>query len=174
MERQEHSLLIVGAGDLGQAVAEIAFASGAYQNIAFLDDAPNQSKQEQAQIIGRIDNLQLFTGLYSHTIVAIGNNQKRREIRLQIKKTDMVEPVIIHPSAVISPTVAIGNGTIVRENVVLSRKVRIGEGVILNIGVLVDHNCVIGDNTHLPMGTIVRNNVQIPELSVYRPRQVIE
>ena len=39
-------LLIVGAGDLGQAVAEWVIASGQFQRVAFLDDHPDATKAQ--------------------------------------------------------------------------------------------------------------------------------
>ena len=167
-------LLIVGAGDLGQAIAEWVIASGQFQRVAFLDDHPDETKQEQAQVVGRISDVLHLHSEFSHAIAAIGHNLTRKNIRSQIKEAGYIEPVLIHPSAIISPTATLGAGTIIRERVVLSRKVCICEGVILNIGVSIDHNCVIRDNTHLPMGMIVRNNVIVPELSVFQPGEIIQ
>ena len=167
-------LLIVGAGDLGQAIAEQVIAAGLYQQVAFLDDHPDDEKQQQAPIIGRIQDIELFHSEFTHAIAAIGNNQTRQTVRDYIKAAGYIEPTIIHPSAVISPTATVGAGSIIREQVVLSRKVQIGEGVLLNIGVSIDHNCIIGDNTHIPMGAIFRNNVNIAALSVFQPGAVIE
>ena len=167
-----HSLLILGAGDLGQVVAEMA--EGQYDRIAFLDDNPTAEKQEQYPIIGGLQSFENVSSLFTHAVPAYGNTALKIEIMRRIKACGLIMPRIIHPSAIISPTAEIGAGTIIRENAVISRKVVIGECVLINMGVLIDHGCVVGDCSHLPMGMIVRNEKQIPECSMFRPGELLE
>lgn len=166
------SLLILGAGDLGQVVAEMA--TGQYDRIAFLDDQPTAEKEEQYPIVGGLEALEDVCGEFTHAIPAYGNPELKDGIRERIKACGLVMPRVIHPSAIISPAAVLHEGVIIRENVVISRKAEVGECVLVNMGVLIDHGCVIGACSHLPMGMIVRNAVKIPDCSTFRPGEVLE
>ena len=51
----------------------------------------------------------------------------------------------IHPSAVISASVKMGNGVMIAANATLNPMVEIGNGVICNTSSSIDHECIIGD-----------------------------
>ena len=174
MSVEKESLLILGAGELGQAVAEMAVATGKYDKISFLDDNPSSEKEKYFPIVGTIEDLFMFVGRFSNVISAFGNNQIRYSIRTKAKEFGFKLPSIIHASAVVSPLAIIKEGVIIREKVAISHKVVIEEGCLINMGVLIDHCCFIGHDTHLPMGVIVRNEIHIPEMSTFVPGQVIE
>lgn len=164
-------MLILGAGDLGQVVAEMV--ADEYEEIAFLDD--DLEKDSEYPIIGKTNELERFAARkYSAAVCAFGNNQVRQRLRMKAKELGFFLPTVIHPSSSISASATIGEGTIIRENVAISRKVVIEPGCVINMGVLIDHCCLIGHDTHLPMGVIVRNGIHVPALSVFRPCEVIE
>lgn len=85
-KRRERTLLVVGAGGLGQDVAEIACLSGRYTKIVFLDDAPNPEKERQYHIVGGVDDLEKFVGHYEYAIAAVGNNEYRLKVHNRIKR----------------------------------------------------------------------------------------
>ena len=165
----QDSLLILGAGGLGQAVAEIAKISGNFARYAFLDDRLSSDVTLDA-----LDHLSQHTADFTHCIAAFGNNSLRAFYTAKIKELGFQLPVIVHPSAVISYMAHVAPGTIVRENVVISHEVIVEEGCLLNIGCLIDHNCHIGAFSHIPMGAVVRNAAQIPPQSDFKPQEVIE
>ena len=162
------SLLILGAGGLGQVVAEIAQCAGSFTQIAFLDDQPS------GNVKGPLSRLGKYGADFTHCIAAFGNNSLRAFYTAKIKELGFQLPVIIHPSAVISSMARVAPGTIVRENVVISHEVIVEEGCLLNIGCLIDHNCHIGAFSHIPMGAVVRNAANIPPQSDFKPQEVIE
>ena len=171
---EPHTLLILGAGGLGQVAAEMAQMTGCYSMIAFLDDYPTAEKETIFHIVGKTSEIEKFQGKFSHAIPAFGDNQIRHNLRLQLEKCGFRIPRLIHKTAIISPTAQIGDGAIIRENVVISRQVVVGKGCLINIGAMIDHECQIGDDAHIPMGAIVRNNVAIPNLGTYEPGVIIQ
>ena len=171
---EERTLLIIGAGGLGQVVAESAQMSGRYTKIAFLDDDPTPAKGRLFNIIGHTDQAAEFVCEFIYAIPAFGNNEKRYELMQYLRACGYKIPRIIHPSAYISPTVSIGEGTIIRPMAVISREVEIGECCLINIGAMIDHKCKIGKCTHIPMGCVVRNEVVISDMSTFEPNSVVE
>ncbi len=171
---EQCTLLILGAGGLGQVVAESAQMSGRYTKIAFLDDAPRPDKSRLFTILGVISDAERLVNSFIYAIPAFGNNEKRYEMMLKLKEWGYKIPRIIHPTAYISPTVSIGEGTIIRPLVGVSRDVVIGECCLINMGALIDHGCRIGRCTHIPMNAVVRNEVVIEPMSDFPAGAVIE
>lgn len=171
---EQRTLLIIGAGGLGQVVAESAQMSGRYTNIAFLDDEPTEEKGRLFHIIGEVADAARFVDKYTYAIPAFGDNKRRYELMLTLKELGYRIPRIIHHTAFVSPTASIGEGTIIRPRATISRNVVIGECCLINMGALIDHKCVIGSCTHIPMGCVVRNEVNIPPMSSFEPNSVVE
>ena len=141
------SLLIIGAGSHGQAVAECAEACG-YEKIDFLDD-------NNPDAVGGIDQLEEVVDKYNGVIVSIGNNEIRRELVTRLQIINAPLPVLIHPRAFVSPTTTIGSGSIVLPGAVIHTNANIGIGCIISIGALIDHDAVVEDFSHINTGAIV-------------------
>jgi len=174
VNRRERTLLIVGAGGLGQDVAEIAMMSGRYAKIAFLDDQPTPEKERQYAVVGTVDELPKFVGKYGYAISAVGNNEYRMKMHNEIKRLGFDIPILIHPTAIVHPLALLSPGDIIRAMCFVSSGVEIGESVLLNIGCKIDHNCMIGDGCHISMGTVVRNEVKVPPYSGFKSNTVVE
>ena len=69
----------------------------------------------------------------------------------------------IHPSAIISPSAKIGEGTVVMAGAVINADTVIGKHCIVNTGATVDHDCVIGDYCHIAPGANVSGGTHIGE-----------
>ena len=171
---EERTLLIIGAGGLGQVVAESAQMSGRYTKIAFLDDQPTPDKARLYNIIGSTQDITKYKKQFIYAIPAFGSNEKRFELMQHLRDCGYKIPRIIHPTAYISPKVSIGEGTIIRPMVGISREVVIGECCLINMGAMIDHRCKIGRCTHIPIGAVVRGEVDIPPMSNFAPNSVIE
>src|SRR4029079_269454 len=74
----------------------------------------------------------------------VGHNGIREKIHTQLAKL-IGDPInAIHPSAVISASVKMGNGVMIAANSTLNPMVEIGNGVVCNTSSTIDHECVIG------------------------------
>ena len=96
----------------------------------------------------------------SPLIISIGDNKIRRTISRQL---DAGFGTAVHPSAVVSPYAAVGEGTVVMQGVILQSCTRIGRHCIINTGASVDHECVVEDYVHLSPHTTLCGNVHIGE-----------
>lgn len=146
-------IVIIGASGHGKVIADIAVRNG-YEEIVFLDD--NESIKECAgfPVIGKTCEAEKISG---DKIVAIGNAEIREKI--QRKLNDVV--TLIHPDAVISRRVEIGEGSVIMAGSVINSDVIIGKGCIINTGSSVDHDCKIGDFTHISVGAHVAGTCDI-------------
>lgn len=156
------SLLIIGAGSFSPEVEELASLLG-YNDIAFLDDNPDSAYC--SPVIGSTADIAACRTQYDTAIVALGKNETRVKYYNELKRCGYTIPVLIHPTAYVSPTAMIAPGCIIRAKAVVSRDVKIGEACILNVGALIDHHVEIGYGCHILMGAVVRNKAKVEPLT---------
>lgn len=154
-----NNIVIVGAGGHGKVIADIAKLNG-YRKIVFLDDDIKLNKSEIYSVHGTTRDIPKYKDKFDF-IIAIGNNQIRKNITLQLNEQNIEQAVLIHPSAIIDSTVHIEEGTVIMANAVINAECKIGKGVIINTGSTVDHDCVIEDFTHICPGVHIAGTVKI-------------
>lgn len=160
------SLLIVGAGSFSTEVEELARYQG-FTDIAFLDD-------KDSSAIGTMKDIGKVRGKFDTAIVAMGNNENRRKYHEKLKLHSYNIPILIHPTAYVSPDAQLSPGCIIRTHAVVSRYVKLGEGVIVNIGSSIDHHCEIGAFSMILPGAVIRNSVKIEPGTWVKANEVVE
>jgi sugar O-acyltransferase (sialic acid O-acetyltransferase NeuD family) len=155
-------LLIAGAGGHGKVVAEAAQATGLWERIAFVDDRHAQLADTLGwPVLGGIDDAYRFRAEYADAVVAIGNAAVRLQVMDRLAAQGFGLPVVIHPSAWVSPSAALGEGTVVFAMAAINACTVIGRGGIVNTGATVDHDCRIGDGVHVCPGAHVAGDVAL-------------
>lgn len=148
-------LIIIGASGHGKVIADIAVRNG-YEDIVFLDDDESLKECAGFPVIGKTGEAKEMEG---DKIVAIGNPKIRERIQKDISGVI----TLIHPDAVISRRVKIGEGSVIMAGAVINTDVVIGKGCIINTGASVDHDCKIADYVHVSVGAHVAGTVHICE-----------
>lgn len=145
------NVVIIGAGGHGKVVADIVAACGD-NLIGFLDDSSDDER-----VIGGIGSFGMYQD--ARFIVAIGNSEARKEI---VSRLDGVSwYTAIHPSAVVSPSAKIGEGSVVCPNAVINAGAVIGKHCIINTASVVEHDNTIGDWCHISVGAKLGGTVKI-------------
>lgn len=148
------SILILGAGSFGQTLAETAMACG-YSRISFLDD-------ESPMAVGKLREAERFLADYPEAIVAIGSSALRERLQRQLREWGFCLPVLMHPTAYISPTAQLGEGCFLGPKAVVNTGACVGQGCILSVGAIVDHHARIGDWCQINTGSIVKAGAVVP------------
>lgn len=148
-------LVIIGASGHGKVIADIAIRNG-YEDIVFLDDDENVKGCAGFPVIGKTCEALKTDG---DKIVAIGNPKIRERIQEALNDT----VTLIHPNAVISRRVEIGEGSVIMAGAVINSDVVIGKGCIINTGASVDHDCKIADYVHVSVGSHLSGTVHVGE-----------
>lgn len=152
-------LIIIGASGHGKVVADIAKKNG-YEEIKFLDDDRSKKQNGIYEVIGTSEDIDKYLNEYDF-FVGIGNNKVRKRISKLLTANNIMQPILIHPSAVIDKTVVIEEGTVVMANVVINADAKIGKQCIINTASTVDHDCVIGNFSHISPGVNIAGTVCI-------------
>lgn len=149
------NLLIIGAGGHGKVVKEVAEAAGTFETIEFVDDNSKLA-------VGKICDLDRLRSRYEAAFPAIGNNQIRREILERLQELHYTIPVLIHPTAYISPSARIAEGTVIEPKAIVNANSNVEQGCIISVGAIVDHDVVVEACAHVNAGAICKAGSIIP------------
>lgn len=160
-------LLIVGSGGHGRVVHDVARASG-HEIVGFIDS----DEQLVGKVVGgtgttvvmsQADFLeQVRSGVIDEAVaIAIGDNRTRLDVLRSVEALAL--PVIVHPTATVSPSASLGPGTVVMPAAVINSNAKVGRGVIVNSAAVVEHDCVVANGAHISPGAVLAGGVVVHE-----------
>lgn len=176
-------ILVWGSGGHGQVVADVAEAAG-WEIAGFIATEPGTTERAGRSLTVHADREiralsaggALPPGV---TAIALGVGDNATRWGLAELLPERWLPTLIHPTAVVSPSAAIGAGTVLLPLVVVNARAKVGRGVILNTAAVVEHDCRIDDGAHLSPGALLGGGVVIERLAwigtggVVIPRMVV-
>lgn len=120
---------------------------------------------KESEVISKLKKFDYFA--------CVGHNGIREKIHTQLSRL-LGNPInAIHPSAVISASVRMGDGVMIAANATINPMAEIGRGVICNTSTSIDHECIIGDFTHIAPGAVLCGNVKVGRSSFIGANSVI-
>jgi UDP-perosamine 4-acetyltransferase len=153
-------LLIVGAGPHAKVCASVAHATERYRVVGFTERSDTEASA--SPVLGDDSILDReFANGRRHLFVGIGNNHRRLELVQKFEALGWTLPVLIHPSAVIDPTVVVGSGTLITAGAVVNVDASIESACIVNTGASVDHDCVVEAGCHIAPGARLCGTVRM-------------
>ena len=158
----EKTLLIIGAGGHGKAVAEAALLGGEWQRIAFADDRwPALRETFGWPVVSDVAGMAALEIQVAGAIAAVGNNAVREQLVKAIRAAGLPLVTVVHPRACVSAAAVIGAGTAIMALAMVGVDAAIGEGAIVNANATVDHDASLGDFSHLGVGVQLAGGVKI-------------
>ena len=143
-----------------------------YDDIAFLDDNPDKALVHP--VIGTMKDIAKNREQYLNAIVALGNNKNRMFYHKILESFNYKIPILVHPTAYVSPDAKLAPGCIVRAFAVVGRYAVLGKATILNIGAKVDHHCEIGEGSHLLINSVVRASKTVEAMTWLDAGKIVE
>lgn len=145
-------MILYGASGHGRVIKEIIDAQGG-QIEAFMDDNLSLNEYCGKKVLHNAEGV-------DNVIVSIGDNAVRKKV---VQKLNCHFGVAIHPTAVVSPSARIGEGTVVMAGAVINAGAVIGRHCIINTGASVDHECVLDDFVHIAPRAALCGQVHVGE-----------
>ena len=136
-------------------IQETAYLLG-YENAVFLDDAVKDK-----DVVGKCCDYKNFLEEYDTAVAALGDNNMRLYWTEKLMEAGYQVPALIHPSAVVSPSAEIGNGSFVMQRAVVNTHTVVEHGVLVNSGAVIDHDSHICSGAHVGLGSVVKANCTI-------------
>jgi len=155
-------LVIVGAGGHAKVVAEAAQVSG-FEIVGFVDQSPDcwGTKILGIPVLGDENVFDSPSQDECVAVVAVGDNALRESIVERLSTRNVRFAKVVHPSAVISASAALGDGTVILAGAVVNSMAVVGNHCIVNTMASVDHDCVIGDFAHISPGVHLAGSCEI-------------
>ena len=157
-------LLILGAGEYGQLVKELA--RNKFTTIDFLDD-------NSPAAVGKLTDYIKLKEKYENAVVAIGNNEVRAEWLDRLEEEGYILPIIISDKAYIYPSAIIEPGCIIEPMAVINANAIVKKGTIVSSGAVVNHNAIVNKYCHIDCNAIVGADAIVPEKMHLNYGQVI-
>lgn len=156
------TLLVLGAGGHGKAVAESALSSGDWERVIFADDRwPDLQLCFGTFVVSDIAAIGKLKGQVAGAIAAVGDNRRRQAWIALIEQTGLDLVSVVHPRAFVSNSASVQAGCVIMANAVVGTGAVIGRGAIVNAGAIVDHDACLGDFAHLGVGVQLAGGVRI-------------
>lgn len=153
-------IILIGNGGHSKVIKDIIEAQQQFEVVGFLDDKFDSYFENEHYFYDSLQNIELYKSDYLFNI-AIGNNFVREKIFQEMEVNIEQFPVLIHPTACISPSVSIGNGTVVMPGTVINADTVIGKHSIVNSGAIIEHDNDISDFVHLSPNATLAGNVTV-------------
>lgn len=166
MLSEQKNLIIIGVGGHARAVIDAAELQGF--NILGIIDTNYHDQEEEIinyKVMGGFSALEYFDTKDTDVFIAIGDGKERILYFEKARKMGFSIPKIIHPAAILSKYVTIGNGAFVNAGVILNSEIVIGDNSIVNTGAILDHEVHLGRYSHIAPGCKIGGRVEIGEFT---------
>lgn len=158
--------LVWGAGGHARVVADLVRACGHHvaafvdrEAARFHDGLDGVGVLEEGRFV---EELRAGRGLpegIGALALGVGDNRARAEcLRLA---EGLPLPALVHPRAVVSPSVRVGRGVVVFANAVVNGGAVLEAAVIVNTAAVVEHDCVLREGAHLSPGAVLAGGVTV-------------
>ena len=178
------NLLIIGARGFGREVINLAMQCDGYQTLfqikGFLDDKKNalDTFNGYPPIIDSVENYDVKDD--DVFVCGIGDvQQKKKYVQIILDKGGCFIS-LVHPTALINPTAAIGKGLLVFPFAQVGSAAIVGDYVLIQSYAGIAHDVKIGDYSRIDVqvlcvgGVIVGNDVTIHSGAVLNHKVVVE
>ena len=137
---KQMNLLILGAGNHGREVFEVASGLRVFGKIAFLDD--NKTGED---ILGTCRDFEHYLDEWPIAIPGVGNSALRKKWTEELAAAGFVVPTLIDATASVSKDARIGYGTVICARAAVSLGASVGNGCIVSSGAVVAMNAQMED-----------------------------
>ncbi|MDZ4674811.1 MAG: acetyltransferase [Gemmatimonadota bacterium] len=161
MAIEAEKLVVLGAGGHGRAVAELAQLAG-FRVTGFLDAKPPSAEVDGLRVWAEAEfGGAALPSAASALVLGIGANAARNLAATRYQA--VLQPPLVHPRAIVSPSALLGAGTIVFPGGIVHTAARMGRACIVNSGAIVEHDCDLGAAVHVAPGAVLCGAVQVGE-----------
>ena len=158
-------IYIVGAGGFGREILWLLDRINSYKPtwdfVGFIDDNISGSVTSEHPILGGCEYFRTLAG-EAWVVVAIGSPRVKKAIVERLQAYPNIRfATLIDPSAMLSSSVTIDEGSIVCAGSILTVDIEIGKHVAVNLDCTVGHDAVLQDYVTVYPGVHISGNVNV-------------
>lgn len=155
-------IVLIGFGGHGKSVADCIERENKYRIAGYTDNSEYFSRYKY---LGNDEALNsIFKSGIRNAFICVGylgKGEVRERLYEKVKSIGFKIPVIIDPSAIISDTAQLGEGTFVGKGAIINADAKIGKMCIINTKALIEHECQIEDFSHIAVGAVLCGQVKV-------------
>lgn len=151
-----NNICLFGASGHGKVVKDVATSTNVVVE-AFIDDHPTGDFLHEVPVVSS-EKIAAYKA--NQFLISIGNNKIRKIVSQKINNDFAI---LIHKTAIVSPTATIAAGTVVMNGTNINADTNIGKHVIINTAAVIEHDCHIEDYVHISPNATITGNVHIGE-----------
>lgn len=160
VENVKKPVLLIGAGGHAKVLIELIHQSDDY----YIEAVIGRNDEIHEEIMGyKILKGDIYLADYKAkgiNLVAIGiggytNNNKRKDLFRNLKNDGYKIINLVHPSAIVSQSVVLGEGVVIFSGVTINTEVIIGDNTVIATGANIDHETIIEDHVLISAGVTV-------------------
>lgn len=160
-------VVIIGAGGFGREVLDVLEAvnqvSPTYEIMGFITDPEYQKPGEMINEVPVLGSFDWLAGNDSEVkaICGIGSPATRKRMVDQAAGLGVKFFSVIHPRAITTRWMTMGEGTIITAGCILTNNITLGDHVHLNLDCTVGHDAVLEDFVTVSPGVHISGNVTL-------------
>ncbi len=155
-------IILVGYGGHAKSVADCIERGNSFRIVGYTDKEKHESPYTY---LGTDEALEFYfeRGIKNAVLCIgyLGKGNLREKLFSYLKGIGFYFPVIVDPSAIISESAQIGEGTFVGKRAVINANALIGKMCIINTAAIIEHESVVGDFTHIAVGAVLCGRVTV-------------
>lgn len=161
---RKKKILIFGAGGHGRVILDILLSDN-QEVFGFIDEEEKKKGLEIRSLKVWGDWNYLKKNENFKIALGIGDNEIRASIYERVKHMGFDVVTAIHPKAIVSKDVTIGEGVVIMPGAVINPGTVIETGVVVNTGATVDHDCYLRKFCQIWPGANLAGSVEVGEFS---------
>ena len=160
-------LLLIGAGGHCRSCIDLISCIPDFGIAGVVDRDGSDSKEVMGHsIIGTDSKLEVLLEKFNQVHITVGQI-KTPKIRINLfnraKSYGAEFPVLVSPSAYLSQTAKIEEGTVLMHLSIVNSSAQIGKNCIINNKALIEHDSIVGSHCHISTGALVNGGVVIED-----------
>lgn len=162
----KEKIILIGGGGHCKSCIDVIEQEGRLE-IAGIVERSGYTKDESVlgyPILGTDHDLPELRKRFEYALISIGQI-KTAETRIRLyellKKLEFSLPVIVAPTAYVSPHATVAKGTIIMHQAMVNAGARVGRNCIINNKALVEHDAVIEDHCHIATNAVINGGVKV-------------
>ncbi|MBU6953033.1 acetyltransferase [Hahella sp. HN01] len=157
-------VLLIGGGGHARVLMDILILSGA-EVIGVLDPGFAQGTQlwRGVEVLGGDERLSDYDPSTVDLVNALGylpGKMARNQLFAKLSSQGYCFPTLVHPHAVLSDDISLGEGCQIMAGAILQPGCVIGANTIVNTRAVIEHDCVVGPDNHIAPGAVLCGGVQ--------------
>ncbi|MCT6925668.1 acetyltransferase [Metasolibacillus sp.] len=155
-------IIIIGNGGHASVLTEILLAQG--EKILGFTAPTVENNQFSLEYLGNDEVILNYSTTDIELVLGVGMvgpASLRKNIFHCFNIQGYVFKNIIHPSAMIAPSVIFGQGVQIMAGAIIQTNTKVADNTIINTGAVIDHDCHIEQDVHIAPGAKLSGNVHV-------------